>query len=65
MFKTIILSHKALEMKRVKMKLITKPKNANGTCSCGKIILDGEMVGRLKNDSLGRPKVCCLDCRNK
>jgi len=52
-------------MKRVKMKLITKPKNANGTCRCGKIILDGEMVGRLKNDSLGRPKVCCLDCRNK
>ena len=64
MFKTIILSHKALEMKRVKMKLITKPKNANGTCKCGKIILDGEPVGSCGRDSLGRPKVICLDCRN-
>lgn len=46
------------------LKLITKPKNANGTCRCGKIILDGEPVGSCGHDSLGRPKVICLNCRN-
>ena len=62
---TIILTPEALEMKRVRMEVITKPVNSNSTCKCGKILCGGEPVGRLKNDGLGRPKVCCLDCRNK
>ena len=67
MFKTIILSHKALEMKRVKMKVITKPVNSKSNCiNCGEILTGGVPVGDLrKRDDFGRPKVICLDCRNK
>lgn len=68
MFKTIILTPEALEelkMKRFSMPVMVKPKNANSKCKCGKIILDGEPVGSIGRDSLGRPKVICLNCRNK
>jgi len=63
---TIILTPEALEMKRVKMEVITKPVNSNSTCSCGKILCGGEPVGNLrKRDDFGRPLVICLNCRNK
>jgi hypothetical protein len=43
-----------------------KPSDANSSCKCGKILMDKEPVGVLRErDSLGRSKVICLDCRNK
>ena len=66
MFKTILLSSKALEeLIMPKMKVITKPKNSNSTCKCGCILMPGQTVGACGHDALGRPNVICLNCRGK
>lgn len=65
-FTTILLSTKALEeLIMPKMKVITKPNNANCKCRCGKTLMGGEPVGACGHDKLGRPSVICLNCRNK
>lgn len=48
-----------------KMKVITKPKNSNSNCKCGRILMPGQTVGACGHDTLGRPNVICLDCRGK
>ncbi len=65
-FTTILLSDKAIkELIMPKMKIITKPKNSNCTCKCGRILTGGQQVGSCGNDKLGRPNVICLECRGK
>ena len=51
-------------MSHIEIKI--KPSNANSSCKCGKILMDKEPVGVLRErDSLGRSKAICTDCRNK
>jgi len=64
-FTTIIVNNlEHLKMSHIEIK--TKPKDANSSCKCGKILMNDEPVGVLrKRDSLGRSIAICTDCRNK